>query len=140
MKSLNKVQLIGRLGADPEIKHLSNEGTLCNLSIATDYNYKSKSGEQITTTDWHRVTAFGNICQHIEKYCKKGDALFIEGRLHTRNYDDKDGNKKYVTEILAEHFIFLSLKKTQENSQQEQNTQPPEQTNNTTTQLDDLPF
>lgn len=140
MKSLNKVQLIGRLGADPEIKNLSNEGKLCNLSIATDYSFKSKTGEVITTTDWHRVTAFGNICEHIIKICHKGDAIYVEGRLHTRSYDDKDGNKKYLTEVLGESYIFFSLKKSNENSpdpfeSSNQNSPPP-----ATEPVDHLPF
>lgn len=114
MKSLNHVQLIGRLGADPEIKNLSEGGKLCNLSIATDYVYKSKSGEKVEQTDWHKVTIFGLLCDHVAKYCRKGESIYVSGRLHTRDYTDKEGNKKYITEILAESVIFLSAKKVSE--------------------------
>jgi single-strand DNA-binding protein len=111
MKSLNQVQIIGRLGADPEIKNLSEGGKLCSLSIATDYTYKSKIGEQIKTTDWHRATFFGKICDHIEKFLAKGESVYVSGRLHTREYVNKEGEKKRITEILADQIIFLSLKK-----------------------------
>jgi single-strand DNA-binding protein len=111
MKSLNQVQLIGWLGADPEVKNLSNEGKLCNLSLATDYSYKSKTGEVVTSTDWHRITFFGKFCESLANIAKKGDALFVSGRLHTRSYEDANGVKKYVTEILGESCIFLSYKK-----------------------------
>jgi len=121
MPSLNKVQLIGHLGKDPEIKSFSNGGRIANFSLATSESWKDKTtGEKKEKTEWHRVTvsAEGAI-KFIEKYAKKGDAVYVEGKIETRKYTDKDGAEKYATEIIVRpyggDFKILSSKRTQEN-------------------------
>ena len=102
----NRVQLIGHVGQEPEIKNLES-GKLANLSIATNENYTNAKGEKVEQTEWHRITAWGKTAEIIEKYVSKGKEIAIEGKLSYRNYDDKDGNKRYVTEIIATEIILL---------------------------------
>lgn len=102
----NRVQLIGHVGQEPEIKNLES-GKLANLSIATNENYTNAKGEKVEQTEWHRITAWGKTAEIIEKYVSKGKEIAVEGKLSYRNYDDKDGNKRYVTEIIATEIILL---------------------------------
>ncbi len=95
----NSVQLIGHVGNDPEIKTLESGKKLVNLSIATNETYFNDKGEKITDTQWHRVTAWGKTAEIIEKYVTKGKEIGVVGRLSYRNYEDKNGNKQYATEI-----------------------------------------
>jgi single-strand DNA-binding protein len=103
----NSVQLIGHVGQDPEIKNLES-GKLANFSIATNENYTNTKGEKVTQTEWHRVTAWGKKAEIIEKFVTKGKELAIEGKLIHRSYDDKEGNKRYVTEVIAKEIVLLS--------------------------------
>lgn len=103
----NRVQLIGHVGQEPEIKNFEN-GKLVNLSIATNETYKNAKGEKVEKTEWHRITAWGKTAEIIEKYVTKGKEIAIEGKLSHRSYDDKDGNKQYVTEVIANEVLFLS--------------------------------
>jgi single-strand DNA-binding protein len=95
---LNLVQLIGHVGRDPEVKYLANGTTVANLSIATSESY-TKDGEKKTITEWHKLVAFGRVAEIIGEYVKKGSQLYVEGKLKTRNWEDKEGAKKYITEI-----------------------------------------
>ena len=106
-RSLNKVMLIGNLGADPEIKYTPNGTAVANLRIATSDNRKNKDGEWEERTEWHRVVVWGKLAELCEKYLSKGRQCFVEGRLQTRSWDDKDGNKRYTTEIVASTIQFL---------------------------------
>lgn len=106
----NKVQLIGNLGKDPEIINLESGKTLAKFSIATNESYKNAQGEKINDTQWHNVIAWGKTAQIIEKYVTKGKEIAIEGKLITRSYDDKDGNKKYVTEVVAYEVLMFGNK------------------------------
>jgi single-strand DNA-binding protein len=110
MKSLNKVQLIGNVGKEPEIKYLPNGTAMASLSIATTDSFKNKSGEWEESTEWHKVVLFGTLAQNAEKYLKKGSKVYIEGKLKTRSWDDKDGKKHYMTEILGNEILFLDGK------------------------------
>lgn len=103
----NRVQLIGHVGQEPEIKNFENV-KLANLSIATNETYKNAKGEKVEKTEWHRITAWGKTAEIIEKYVTKGKEIAIEGKLSHRSYDDKDGNKQYVTEVIANEVLFLS--------------------------------
>ena len=96
----NKVQLIGNLGNDPEIINLESGKTLAKFSIATNENYTNNKGEKITDTQWHNVVAWGKTAQIIEKYVTKGKEVAIEGKLTSRAYETKEGEKRYITEIV----------------------------------------
>ena len=104
----NRVQLIGNLGNDPEIKELDTGKKLARFSIATNDSYKNADGERITSTQWHQIVAWDNNASIAEKFLKKGREVAIEGRLTHRSYDDKDGNTKYMTEIIVNEILLLS--------------------------------
>ena len=101
MNAINKVQLTGNLGNNPEIKIFENGNKLAKFSMATTEEYVTRSGEKSSDTQWHFITAWGKVAERIEAEFKKGSFVSIEGRLVTRNYTDKNGQKKYVTEIIA---------------------------------------
>lgn len=103
----NRVQLIGNLGNDPEVKKLETGTRMARFSIATNETYKNKKGEKITDTQWHRVVAFGPVVEVIEKYVKKGSEIAVEGKLKNSSYDDKDGNKRYSTDIQLDDLVLL---------------------------------
>ena len=106
MGSVNKVILIGNLGADPELKYTPSQRPLCNLRIATTDVYKDKAGQRQEKTEWHRVTVWGDQAENCNKYLAKGRSVYVEGRLQTRSYD-KDGQKHYATDIVADRVVFL---------------------------------
>lgn len=106
MGSVNKVILIGNLGADPELKYTPSQRPLCNLRIATTEVYKDKSGQRQEKTEWHRVTVWGEQAENCNKYLSKGRSVYVEGRLQTRSYD-KDGQKHYATDVVADRVVFL---------------------------------
>lgn len=111
MSSLkNKVQLTGNLGANPEVKTTENGKTLARFSIATTDSYKNAKGEKVDDTQWHQVVAWGKTAELAEKYLQKGSRLSIEGKLINRSYEDKDGVKKYITEVVANELLFLDSK------------------------------
>lgn len=97
----NRVQLIGNVGNDPEIKNLDGGKKLASLSIATNESYTNDKGEKVEQTEWHRVTAWGKTAEIIEKYVTKGKEVAIEGKLSHRSYDDKNGEKRYITEVVV---------------------------------------
>ena len=108
MGSVNKVILVGNLGADPELKYTPSNRPLCNLSVATNEVFKDKTGQKQEKTEWHRVTVWGEQAESCAKYLAKGRSVYIEGRLQTRSWDDKtDGKKRYSTDIVAERVVFL---------------------------------
>ena len=102
----NKVQLIGHVGQEPEVKIINNK-KVANLTIATNDFYYNEKGDKVEQTEWHRITAWGKTAEIIEKYVVKGKEIAIEGKLSHRSYDDKDGNKRYVTEILVNELLLL---------------------------------
>jgi single-strand DNA-binding protein len=106
MGSVNKVILVGNLGADPELKYTPSSRPLCNLRIATTEVFKDKSGQRQEKTEWHRVTVWGDQAENCSKYLAKGRSVYIEGRLQTRSYD-KDGQKHYATDVVADRVVFL---------------------------------
>jgi single-strand DNA-binding protein len=103
----NRVQLIGHVGQEPEVKNLEGGKKLANISIATNEVYYKDNGDKVEKTEWHRVTAWGKTAEIIEKYVVKGKELAIEGKLTTRSYDDKEGVKRYITEIVANEVLLL---------------------------------
>ena len=107
MGSINSVLLVGRLGADPEVKHMQNNRAVCNLSVATSEQWKDKqSGEKKEKTEWHRVTCWGEQAENCGKYLAKGRLVAVQGKLQTRSYE-KDGQKHYATDIVADRVTFL---------------------------------
>jgi single-strand DNA-binding protein len=109
---VNKVFLIGRLGKDPVIKHFENGGAIAEFTLATDDTYKDRQGNKVEQTDWHNIKiTFPKLAEVAEKYLKKGSLVHIEGKIKTRSYDDKDGHKRYVTEVVVEGFKMLDSKK-----------------------------
>lgn len=107
--SVNKVILIGNLGKDPEIRRLENGAVVANFSIATSEYYLDKStGERRETTDWHNIVVWRGLAEVVEKYIHKGTKIYVEGKLKTRNWQDKEGNTRYTTEVLAEEITILS--------------------------------
>jgi single-strand DNA-binding protein len=111
MSSLkNSVRLIGNLGQNPEVKDLSNNNKLAKFSIATSETYNNEKGEKVTETNWHNIIAWGKLAGVAEKFLQKGREVAVEGKLTTRNYTDKEGNKKYVTEVVANEILLLGAK------------------------------
>ena len=107
-KSINRVELLGTAGKDPEVKYLPNGTPVAKLSIATNDRKKSKSGEWEETTEWHNVVLWSRLAEIAGEYVKKGSRLYVEGRLQTRSWDDsKTGQKKYMTEIVGQELILL---------------------------------
>lgn len=131
--SLNKVMIIGNLGKDPEIR-VAGQTKVANFNIATNEGYTGKDGQKVDKVEWHRIVAWGKLADIIEKYVKKGMTVYIEGKLETRSWDDKEGKKHYTTEIKAESLLMLSRNGLTESK--------PEQSNNySKNDLDDgLPF
>jgi single-strand DNA-binding protein len=103
----NKVQLIGYVGQDPEIKNFEGDKKLANLTLATNEVYKNDKGEKVEETQWHRISAWGKTAAIIEKYVTKGKEIAIEGKLTHRSYDDKNGEKKYYTEVVVNELVLL---------------------------------
>ena len=103
----NKVQLIGNLGNDPEIVNLESGKTLAKFSIATNESYKNAQGEKVTDTQWHNIVAWGKTAQIVEKYVGKGKEVAIEGKLTNRSWEDKDGIKRYTTEVVCSELLML---------------------------------
>jgi len=103
---VNKVILVGNVGTDPEVKELTN-GSMATFSLATSERYKDKNGQKQEKTEWHNIVAYGNVVNVIQNYVNKGDKLYIEGSIHTRKWDDKDGNTRYSTEIKLRDLTML---------------------------------
>jgi len=107
MVGVNKVILIGNLGAAPEVKYLSNGTTVANFRMATTENRVNRSGEKTALTEWHRIVAFGRLAEICGEYLNKGKQVYVEGRLRTRSWEDKEGNRKWITEIVATQMQML---------------------------------
>jgi len=110
---LNKVQFIGRLGADPETKEIKDGGQMVQLTVATTEAY-TQNGERKEVTDWHRVVAFRHIADFVAKYLSKGRLVYVEGKLKTRSWEDDEGNKRYLTEVRATEIKPLDSKKSED--------------------------
>ena len=104
----NRVQLIGHVGQEPEVKTFDGGKKVANITIATNDYYTNDKGEKVENTEWHRITAWGKTAELIEKYVVKGKEIAIEGKLTHRSYDDKEGNKRYVTEVVVNEILLLS--------------------------------
>jgi single-strand DNA-binding protein len=108
MASVNKVIIVGNLGRDPEIRYMPSGDAIANIAVATSFKSKDRNtGEQKELTEWHRISFFGRLAEIVGQYLKKGSSVYVEGRLQTRKYTDKDGVEKYATDIIAENMQML---------------------------------
>ena len=107
MSGVNKVILIGNLGKDPEVRNLESGAKVANFSLATTENYKDRNGNKVERTEWHNIVLWRGLADIAERYLRKGSKVYIEGRIRSRSYDDKDGNKRYVTEIEGQNMTML---------------------------------
>lgn len=114
MSQVNKVQLIGRLGKDPEVKTIENGTKVAQFSLATSDTYVKKGGEKVEDTQWHRIKLWGTRADLAEKYLRKGRKVLIEGKISYNNFKDKDGNTRYSTEIVGQDMMFLDSKNKEE--------------------------
>jgi single-strand DNA-binding protein len=141
MSGVNKVILVGNLGADPQIRYTPQGTAVVNFSLATTERFTNKNGEKESRTEWHRIVAWGRLAEICNEYLKKGKQIYVEGRIQTRQWDDKDGNKKFTTEIIANNMVMLGRAgdagdvPAQEFPADEEATQEAAATNE-----DDLPF
>ncbi len=146
--SVNKVILIGNVGKDPEIKYFDNDRAVANFSMATtERGFRAANGTEVPDrTEWHNITCWGGLAKVVEQYVKKGEPLYIEGKIRTRSYDDKNGIKRYVTEINVDNLEMLGNRRsndfqptndTSSNQPQSSNQAPPI---DNSTEVDDLPF
>lgn len=116
MTGVNKVILIGHLGRDPELKYLEGNIAKLSFSLATNEIHKDKAGNRIEHTEWHNVVLWRSLAENAEKLLKKGSQIYLEGKLQTRNWTDKEGHKKNITEIIGENFVLLQKKESTGNS------------------------
>ena len=143
-RGVNKVILVGNLGQKPEMRYTATQTAVANLSIATTESWKDKeSGENRDKTEWHRVVFFGNLAEIAEKYLDKGSSIYVEGKIQTRKWQDKDGNDRYTTEILGNQLTMLGSRNTSDPSMNQENnsdTPFPEDDSSEGITDDDIPF
>jgi single-strand DNA-binding protein len=137
MAGVNKVILVGNLGKDPEITNIGNDVKKAAFSLATSESYKNKDGNKVEQTEWHNIIVWRGLADVAEKYLHKGSKIYLEGKIKYRSYDDKDGNKRYITEITGDTFTMLDTKGGQDNGN---NTPPPSVDIPNNGPEDDLPF
>lgn len=152
MASLNKVQLIGRLGRDIELAYSRGGNAIANLNLATDESYMDRDGNKVERTEWHRVVVYGKIAENCNTFLAKGSLVYIEGSLQTRKWQDQQGNDRYTTEIKAQRVQFLDRKNDKIHNEQRQDNQQnhyQRQTNNrynndsafpSESDVDEMPF
>ena len=150
MAGVNKVILLGNLGKDPEIRVIEGGRKVASFSLATTESYKDKDGNKVDNTEWHNVQFWGPQADVIEKYVKKGNPLYVEGKIRSRSYDDKDGIKRYITEIIGQNFSLLGGKPSENQgtttniNHQDVNgiavSEPLNPLSSSNTEIDDLPF
>ncbi len=142
--SVNKVILLGNVGKDPEVRYLENGTAVANFSLATTENFKNKNGERVSNTEWHNIVVWRGLAEIAEKYVKKGSQLFIEGKITSRSWDDKEGNKRYTTEVVASNFQMLDRKNSNNSDDNQNKAETPTATVdndiNKKEESDDLPF
>jgi len=137
MAGVNKAILVGNLGKDPEVRHLESGAAVANFSLATSESYKDKtSGERKTITEWHNIVLWRGLAEVAEKYLKKGDSVYIEGKIRSRQWDDKDGNTRYTTEIVGDNMVMLGGRSSAQSSPSAEK----EIVTNDNDETDDLPF
>ena len=141
MAGVNKVILVGNLGKDPEVRYLEGGTAVAKFSLATSESYKDKTGKKVDQTEWHNIVLWRGLAEVAEKYLKKGMQVYIEGKIRSRSWEDKEGVKKYTTEIIAENLNILGKKEDRDGNAAHESSN---ETSNVTTaaneSTDDLPF
>ena len=136
---LNKVLILGNLGADPDIKYTQAGSPVANLSVATSESWKDKTtNEKVEKVEWHRVVVFGRLAEIAEQYLKKGSKIFVEGKLQTRDWEDSEGKKRYTTEVIAREMTMLDSKGDSDASSSQASNSAPKQDNDKFEE--DIPF
>jgi single-strand DNA-binding protein len=142
--TVNKVILMGRLGADPELRYTPSGTAVATFNLATNMVWRNQEGNTQEKTDWHRVVAWRKLAEVAGEWLKKGSYIYLEGRLQTRSWDDKDGNKRFTTEVIADSIEFVGSKKDERTADTYEPPSPPEypeqSTDDSSPQEDDLPF
>ncbi len=147
MSGINKVILVGNLGKDPEVRYLEGGTAVAKFPLATSETYKNKEGQKVDSTEWHNIVMWRGLAEIAEKFLKKGSLVYIEGKIRTRAYDDKEGNKRYATEIIADSMTMLG-RRTEDTSHSTPVTETSKQTQENPAVIqtasepgsDDLPF
>lgn len=127
MRGVNKVILIGNLGRDPEVRYTQGGSAVATLNVATSDSWTDQSGQKQERTDWHRVVIWRRLAEIAKEYLSKGSRVYIEGRIQTRSWDDRDGNKRYTTEIVANQMLMLGGRGAGDGISQEEPPAPPEE-------------
>ncbi|MEA2106987.1 MAG: single-stranded DNA-binding protein [Bacteroidota bacterium] len=140
MMGVNKVILVGNVGKDPDVRHLDSGVSVASFPLATSETYRNKESQKVTNTEWHNIVVWRGLAEVVEKYVKKGDPLYLEGKIRTRSYDDKDGNKKYITEIVVDNMQMLGSKQSNDNDSSSEEKQPETDIETPPQEEDDLPF
>jgi single-strand DNA-binding protein len=138
-KMVNKAILIGRLGKDPEVRYTPDGAMVTNFNLATDEQWKDKNGEKVQKTEWHRIVAFGKLAEICGNYLVKGKLIFVEGRIQTRSWEDKEGVKRYTTEIVANNMQMLDPKG-QNKADESSSDSMSSNSASSSTPMDDVPF
>ncbi len=138
MAGVNKVILIGNLGKDPEVRHLDTGVSVANLTLATTESYKNKEGDRVNQTEWHDIVLWRGLAEVAEKYLKKGSRIYVEGKIRTRKWEDKEGNNRYRTEIMADNMTMLGGRAAE--NETSENTPKISDSQEKTEPTDDLPF
>jgi single-strand DNA-binding protein len=141
MSGVNKVILVGNLGKDPEVRSLEGGAKVASFSLATNEIFKGKDGNKVEQTEWHNIVVWRGLAELAEKYLKKGSQIYLEGKIKTRSWDDKEGNKRYITEIVGDQMTFLGKPAGSGDSFQPQPSSQDEPMNTASGDEDgDLPF
>ena len=141
MAGINKVILVGNLGKDPEVRTLENGAKVANFTLATSESYKNKEGQRVTQTEWHNIVLWRGLAEIAEKFLRKGNQVYIEGKIRTRSWDDKDGIKRYTTEILGDNLTMLGGRKEMDDPDSAPaNAEDTAPGNDAADEKDDLPF
>ena len=139
MAGVNKVILVGNLGRDPEVRYLDSGVAVANFSLATTENYKNKQGEKVSQTEWHNIVLWRGLAEVAEKWLKKGSSVYIEGKIRTNKWEDKEGNTRYNTEILADNMTMLG-NRTNSDVSDKNDTKTVSEIKSVNDENDDLPF
>lgn len=145
MAGVNKVILIGNLGRDPEVRHLESGASVANFPIATTETYKDRNGNRQDQTEWHNIVLWRGLAEIAEKYLKKGSQVYIEGKLRSRSWEDKEGNTRYITEVVGDNMTMLGRNSDSNNSNTFSSDKTEEKVSeapisSTDDENDDLPF
>ena len=140
MAGVNKVILLGNLGKDPEVRHLDSGVTVANFSLATTESYTNKQGERVNQTEWHNIVLWRGLADIADKYLKKGNSVYIEGKISNRKWEDKEGNTRYTTDIIADKMTMLGTKQVDTTSSSSDQAETPSLDSSEDSGNDDLPF